>query len=324
MKFIYKLRNRTKIDDFNLNMNDIYSAKSILFTFFGRYGECIIGFNGALDIVKQFPDKEYIFITSPQNFPYFQDQCSAYGNCNVYSLKKNNFFKLLFIIFILKIKKIDLGFNPFSWSDESEFLITFTRRFKFFKNYDLGHLDNYYNIVKKYFTYKRDSKIEISNFSSINMRKVLICPESSESRRSLTQNQLDKIISTFKDKEIIVAHSGKRYHNIQQKQFIFRKKRENSIEFIDILKKQDMMICVDSAPMHLGFLYEIPMQGYFSSSTPARVVKNKSLIQVFRHEKLKNLMCEKKDCIDAKCMISHKYKLENLDSIKIVNKCMVD
>ena len=88
---------------------------------------------------------------------------------------------------------------------------------------------------------------------------------------------------------------------------------------MQIVKNSDLIVTVDSAPLHLAFLYNKKIISFFSSSIPIRVIKNNSKIKVIRHHYLHNIMCEKKDCRKSTCLdfimdkniFEHSYKLDN-------------
>ena len=316
MRFIYNLRNRKKIKDFTITQQDIKNAKKVLFVIFGRYGDSVIGFNASLEFIEKYPNKEYLFITSYQNYPYFVDKCKKYKNCKVIKFHKSNIFKLLFLI--MKIRKFDLGFNSYSWGNESEFLISFTKKFSFFYNIKLNILDNYYNKARKYLLLPKQ-EIVLNEVKLDNVKNILICPESSEKRRSLMQNHLDYLLDKYKNFNIIVAHSNK--YKTNTKEFIFSKK--NSPEFLNLLKESDLIISVDSAPLHLAMLYNKKIYAIFSSSVPMNVVKSGD-IKIFRNNKLKNIMCEKKDCNKPFCIdLENEYNLIE-KNIQIVKDCVVE
>ena len=295
MKFLYKKRSRKYIKDYKIDLDDIQNANTILFSIFGRYGDSIIGFAGSLELIEKYPEKNYIFITSPQNYPYIYDKTKNLFNVKIFTLKKDNIFKLLYILSYLKFNKPDLGFNPFSWHEESEFLISFAKKFSFFKNQKFNFYDNYYNIMRKYLNLSQ-KRIKLYNIEYGN--NILICPESSEKRRSLTKEQLLSLIKKYKNKNIILAVNNKL--NINVNQFIFSKK--NSKKFLELVKNSELMIVVDSAPLHIGMLYDKNIIALFSSSSPGRVLNTNKKVFSVRNKILFGLECEDKTCKKAKCL----------------------
>jgi len=312
---IYKLRNRKNIQDFKITLEDIKNAKKILFVIFGRYGDSVIGFHESLNFIEKYPNKEYLFITSSQNYPYFLDKCKDYKNCKIVKFNKKNIFKILPLILI--IQKFDLGFNTYSWGRESEFLISFAKKFNFFFNIQKSLTDNYYNIARKYLLLPPKNTI-LNKINLDNVKSILICPESTERRRSLTQDHLNYLVDKYKKFTITVAHSNKYKTNCQE--FIFSKKKSEN--FLNILKQSDLIISIDSAPLHLAMLYNKKIYAIFSSSVPTNVLTS-GYIKIFRNNKLKDIMCEKKDCNNPICIdLENEYKLKETQ-INIVKYCVL-
>jgi len=181
---------------------------------------------------------------------------------------------------------------------ESEYLISFARKYKFFINSKCNHRDNVYNTNRCYLLLDR-VEFEVNEFDISNFQKILICPESSEDRRTLTQSQLDYVINFFKDKEIIVAMTKNRFKTDKNK-FYFNKK--NSNKFLDLVKQVDLVVSVDSGLIHIAMLYDKNIIALFSSSLPEKALNSKKNIKIIRHNKLSGILCEKYECKEAKCL----------------------
>ena len=325
MKFLYKRRNRKTISDFDIGIKDIENAKSIVFSIFGRYGDSVIGFAVSLEFIKKYPNKNYLFITSPQNYAYFYDKTKDMKNIKIIKFKKDNVAKLFYLQNL--IKKYDLGFNPFSWGMESEYLISFAKQYKFFANHNCNNNDNVYNINRCYLQLN-ELEFKINKFRKENYQNILICPESSEDRRSLTQSQLDYVIDFFKDKNIIVAMSKNRFKT-DKKEFYFSKK--NSNKFLDLVKQVDLVVSVDSGPIHIAMLYDKNIIALFSSSLPEKALNSKKNIKIIRNNKLSGILCEKYECKEAKCLefiknidlFDYNYKQINPLNLEIKKECVL-
>ncbi|WP_459978835.1 glycosyltransferase family 9 protein [Nautilia lithotrophica] len=217
----------------------------------------------------------------------------------------------------------DLAFNPFSWSDESEFFITFAKKFSFFKNQKFYFYDNYYNIMRKYL------KLELKQIKlydiKYDFKNILICPESSENRRSLTIEQIKFLINKYKDKHITLAVNKKIKINENINQFLFSKK--NSKEFLNLIKKSDIIMCVDSAPLHIAMLYDKQIIAFFSSSSPRRVLNSDKYVLPVRNNVLYGVECEDKTCNEAICLdfIKERFDKYTLETkrTKLIYNCPI-
>jgi len=128
--------------------------------------------------------------------------------------------------------------------------------------------------------------------------KILICPDSSEGRKNLTLEQLKYFVDKYKMQDITIAVDNKKDINV--KQFIFNKK--NSNQFLNLVKEADIVICVDSGPLHIAMLYDKNIIGVFSSSSPLKVIDTNKKIKIIRNKKLYNILCEFKECKHPECL----------------------
>lgn len=133
----------------------------------------------------------------------------------------------------------------------------------------------------------------------------MICPETTEDRKTFGQKELIELIkqmgAKYKNISITLALSSKKspffikghhYH-------FFQKNRKASERFLTLINKQDLIISVDSGPLHLAHALGKPAIAFFSCTAPEKILNDFSTTTPIRTSKLSQIQCENKTCTDA-------------------------
>lgn len=240
------------------------------------------------------------------------------------------------VIHFLKKSNIDLGLNPWSYGNDSEFLISYSKKFFFYKEFDnFTKTYNLYDRVRKYFHLEIVENKSLNDINLEKIKQVLIAPISTDITKNLTIEQLNYIIkllnNKYKNIDITVAIPKSLVNiNIDVKKFIFGKNIKNSNDYLKELKKSDLFIGVDSGPLHIAMALKIPSIGIFGPTSPNTIFNNGQNAMYLRDLKMKNSFCFK-ECHKPICINNNiisnifvpKYLLEKENKLE-TDICLMD
>ena len=260
---------------------DIEKSKKILFSIFTRYGDTIISLVVIKEFIKKFPNKKYLILCSRQMEPYVKE---LLPKLDCISLDKRNLLDVIKLNSILKERKIDIGFNPWSFGYESCYFLTYCQNFFFYKDYKRLEQVNHYEVVRQYL-HLESKKWDICDLVTSNSyKKILICPHSTDNSRSISKIKLENIISNLLQKnpesEITIASMDSTDFKLAHNQFYFNKTAESSQNFIDLVKQSDLMVCADSAPLHIGNALNKPLIAFFNATKPEIVINSGDTLNI--------------------------------------------
>lgn len=300
-----------------ITREEMEKSSKILFAVFSRYGDAIVSFKIINEFISQYPDKVFFILTSPQLSPYAKE--IIIGNVNLsYVNKRRNPLKLLKVIRELKRERIDLGFNPLTWGMDSEFFITFTKRFYFFKEFSRHPVHyNLYDRVREYFLMpKKETNLRPTSLD--NVRNIIIAPSSTDIRKSLDRKDLASLIrqlrNRFSNPNITVALPAEDWGKVEDVQKIMLGKAiKKSEEFLKLVKSADLFIGVDAGPLHLADALGVRAIGIFGPNAPETFLDRDSGILSLRYTGLSGVYCLLHSCNDPVCIhkLFDRFFLEN-------------
>lgn len=299
---------------------EITKAGSILFAVFARYGDSIVTFKLLRDFVKKYPGKRYLLITTPQALPYAESIVPPKVSCVGFN-KHRSIIKLWRLSRLLRRKPFDIGFNPWSHGLESEYFITFAKRFhpyRLFASFPRTH--NLYDRIRGYLGLKeaRGEKLDrhlpegsgrLYKELPEQAERILISPFSTDVRKSLDRKDLEKLITWLKglygSPEITLAFFPKeeeKLRGLQIKKFYFSKTYKGSKRFLELINSSDLFIGVDAGPLHLADVLGIPAVGLFGPTAPETILDRDSGILPLRSDKMRGWFCDILHCTDPECL----------------------
>jgi len=311
MKFIIKNRIK-KIRKYSriINLNDIENANTILFSVFSRYGDGAISFKIINEFIKKYPNKEYILLTNKQQFPYAKAIIEK--KISFYKINKRNPFEFFRITKFLKNLNIDLGFNPWSHGYDSEYFISFAKKFYCYKDFDkFDKTFNLYDRVRLYLKLNIPRKV-IKSFEIKSLNKVVIVPFSTDITKNLSKNCIDSIINNISKhtSDIILAlPRSLGYKN----EFIFKKNTKNSLNFLNLIKNSDLVVSVDTGPLHIASALNKKVIAIFGPTAPETILDTNISVNIVRNKKLNGIFCYVKSCNKPICIESICNKLKFVD-----------
>lgn len=309
MKLIYKKKISKINRNQDINLTDIINSKKILFSVFTRYGDGIISFQIIKEFIKKYPEKFYTIITPVQQVPYIKEILRDYKNIRIISYNKKNPFNLYQITTFLKKENFDLGFNPWSFGEDSKYFISFAKKQKFYKDFSdyqkYTKIDNLYDRIREYLFLPINKKKQIINFDISNLKKktIILAPFSTDITKNLSIKNIDTIIKKFNRSNIILAlPKDKSNYKFNVKKFIFYKNKQNSEKFLQLMKESDIFIGVDSGPLHLAIALNKPSIAIFGPTAPQTILNNNQKIKIIRNTKLQNIFCFVRECKNPICI----------------------
>jgi ADP-heptose:LPS heptosyltransferase len=138
--------------------------------------------------------------------------------------------------------------------------------------------------VRKYFFLKQNPWA-IQNFSNKSEYKnILICPQSTDVDRSISATQLKQIIldlnSKYSGASITIAAIDSSYFKPDCNRFFFHKTKQSSQAFINLVKSSELVICADSAPLHLSLAFKKNVKAFFHTTSPEVVLNTNSRVGI--------------------------------------------
>jgi len=289
---------------------DIENSGVVLFSVFSRYGDGITSFKIIREFISYYPMKQYIVITSPQLYPYARTIIRENIDI-IYVNKRRNPLKLLKIIWHLKRAKVDLGFNPWSHGDESEFFITFAKKYSVYKK--RAHYPKYYNVydrVREYLLLKsKEVRLTTPCIDDGTIKNIVIAPFSTDVKKNLDRSDISALIEQLKNKfdspDITIALPRKELQNAGNspvRRLILGKSAKQSETFLKLLSTADLFIGVDAGPLHLADALGIRSIGIFGSNAVETFMDKDSNILPIRNEKLAGIFCFVASCTNPVCI----------------------
>ena len=292
----------------SLNPADIDRARSVLFAVFARYGDSVIAFKAINRFIARYPDKRYWLITTHQARPYAE--ALIHAPLQLFSVnKRRNPILLWRLVRLLRRDTPDLGLNPWSHGKESEYFISLCRQFVVYRSFsNVERLTNMYRRVYDYLQLP-DPPTAAPTPLPARARRIVICPCSTDIRKSLDQVDLAKVVRAarkrFGTPEIVVAGLPEelaRFENPAVEQFTLGKSRVASERFIGLLGTADLFIGVDAGPLHLADALGLPVIGVFGPTAPQTILDRDSRVLPLRHPKMEGVFCDIRTCANPVCV----------------------
>ena len=274
------LKNRTrKLKYSPPNVEDIKNSTKILFSIFTRYGDTIIDLVVIKEFIECYPDKEYLILCPRQMKPYVSEllpkiECLATNKRNLFDMVRTN--KLL------KKRRFDIGFNPWSNGLDSCYFLTYCKKFLCYKDFNKPDIINHYQVVREYLQIsQKDWMIEKRSLKE-NYQKILVCPQSTDSNRSISSDQLNQLLLDLKRKyqtvEITIASMDKIYFREGHNQFHLEKTTQSSQKFLDLVKQSELVICSDSGPLHIANALKKTVIAVLNKTKPEIVINSGDIL----------------------------------------------
>ena len=261
-----------------ISKNEVLNSRKVLFSIFTRYGDTIINLVVIKEFIIRYPDKEYLILIPPQKTPYVEN---LLPNISFFALNKRNFLHMYKVNKILKNWAPDIGFNPWSNGLDSCYFISYAKKYFCYRNFNFQLPINHYEVVRKYLGLPTTICELIYKPLKKSYRKVLICPDSTDVKRSLKINEVEiilkKVIEKFNPLVTIAAGAGqKKFGYDFVSYFEFEKSCESSKNFLELIHKTDLVISVDSAPLHIALALEKDTYCIFKTTNANNVINNNS------------------------------------------------
>jgi ADP-heptose:LPS heptosyltransferase len=270
-----------KITSIHPSIDDVRKSRKILFSIFTRYGDTIIDLMVIKEFTTLFPNKIYLIICPKQMTPYVNEflpsiECIGINKRNLYDMFKMNM--------LLKKRKFDIGFNPWSNGLDSSFFISYCNRFTFYKDFYKPKSINHYQVVRRYLKLpEKDWKIKPLKLKK-SYKKILICPQSTDISRNIPKYHLDILINEYNQlynyPEITIASMDESFFRAGCSMFKFEKSVNSSKSFLSIMKQSSLIVCSDSGPLHIATALNKDLIAFIRSTQPKYVINSDALVQV--------------------------------------------
>jgi hypothetical protein len=203
-------------------------------------------------------------------------------NIECIALNKRNLFDMFKINLRLKKYLPDIGFNPWSNGLDSCYFLTYCRNFLCYKDFDRPDIINHYQVVRRYLQLP-EKKWKINELAlKEDYQKILICPQSTDRSRGITEDEIDALVSDFNikyhDPDITIASMDTTHFRSNCQQFLFSKSSQSSAQFINLIKSSDLVVCSDSGPLHISSALDKDIIAVFYVTNPEVVLNTEDYI----------------------------------------------
>jgi ADP-heptose:LPS heptosyltransferase len=263
------------------SLENIRESKKILFSIFTRYGDTVIDLVVIKEFIEIYPDKDYLIFCPKQMEPYVNELLPS---IKCFAFNKRNPFEFIRAVMLLKNRAFDVGFNPWSNGLDSSFYLSFCNRFLFYKDFDKPKVINHYQVVRRYLKLpEKDWNVNKLNLKK-SYKKILICPQSTDTLRSISNEQLDKLIldlnKSYNNPEIIIASMKESFFRNGCKRLKFEKSANASKLFLELMKKSTLVVSSDSGPLHIALALKKDLIAFMNSTEPQDVINTGSSLVI--------------------------------------------
>jgi ADP-heptose:LPS heptosyltransferase len=289
-----------------ISRDEIERSSKCLFAVFSRYGDAIASFKVINEFIAMYPEKAFFVVTSPQLSPYAKAIVAGTRDLLCLSPRRNP-TKFLQLIRRLEREQIDLGFNPQSRGIDTEFFLTYARRFSFFREASREPVQhNLYDRVREYLSMPkkeigfRARPLEVAS-------NVVIAPSSTDIRKSLGQRDLASLVRQLRERfsspHITVALPSQDWDLIEGvDKFRLAKSLANSESFLRLVKSADLFVGVDAGPLHLADALGVRSIGVFGPYAPETFMDRDSGIIPIRDARMGGVFCLLHGCRNPVCI----------------------
>ncbi len=274
--------------------NSLETAEKIFFSIFSRYGDTLISIAVIREFIARYPGVDYLVFTPPQMVPYFREFLPM---ARTVSLRKRNPWHVVRGLFSLRKNHFDIGYNPWSQGHESCYFITRCKYHSCFDSHPLPPIEqsNLYDMIRQYLLLpskdwqQRDFKL------NNGYRNILLCPQTTTNKKDLDTDLLDYTASLLKERypnaTLTIAAMSPNFLLDGYDHYQFQKNATSSQRFIDLMKASDLVICADSAPMHLATMMDKDNVAFFFSTRPEVVMNSEARSLVLQLNKSRKEAC---------------------------------
>ena len=276
--------------------DEIASARRVLFAVFARYGDSVIAFKSIARFLQLDPQCECLVVTTHQALPYARALIPPRAQFCALN-KRRDPLRLLRLVTSLRRHPPEIGLNPWSHGWESDFLISYCRRFHFFRSFDAscGQL-NHYEKLRRYLSLPPLAPRAPAELPA-HTDRILLSPFSTDEQRSLDDVAVGELVRGLRERypraqlTVAVMPSERRRiagHSVD-KLFAFGKSYARSSEFLALLKETDLFVGVDSGPLHLADALRVPAAAVFRVTKPEMVLDDDNTVVVLDAARLANI-----------------------------------
>ena len=276
------LKHKTKrINNLPPSIDDIKKSKKILFSIFTRYGDTIIDLVVIKEFIEFYPNKEYLVLCPRQMRPYVSE---LLPDIKCFALNKRNLFDMLKVNRVLKKWHPDIGFNPWSNGLDSCYFLTYCKKYLCYKDFKRPKVINHYQVVRNYLKLQNKTWSIHELTLKKEYKNILICPQSTDPERSITNLKFDELLldlsKKYKNFKLVIAAMDSSFFREDIAQFNFEKSSKSSEEFISLVKNSDLVICADSAPLHIASALGKDLIAIFHITKPEVVINQNTTLLV--------------------------------------------
>jgi len=263
------------------DIDDIKKSSKILFSIFTRYGDTIIDLVVIKEFIECYSKKEYLILCPRQMKPYVNE---FLPNIECIAFNKRNLLEMLKVNKLLKKRMFDIGFNPWSNGLDSCYFTSYCDKFLFYKDFDRPSIINHYQVVRRYLKLPEKDWVIKKLTLKESYQKILICPQSTDTNRNISNKQIDKLILDFQkmyhQPEITIASMNESNFRDGCKKFMLKKTAHSSEQFIDLIKKSALVVCPDSGPLHIALALKKDLLALMGVTIPDVVINSGSCLLI--------------------------------------------
>jgi hypothetical protein len=286
-------------------------ASPDLIVLLSRYGDNAISLRVLREIFGSHISNVRI-VTSRQFAPYITE---IFPDASIYQLNPNHgLFGILQLLSSLSLQPPERAYNPWSYGDIPRKLISYAIRSENYANLSFPTELNWYSRVYQYF--KKPTPVALSPDNNYNLlktaKRIHIAPFSTDNKRSLPADSIRSLIESVQILnplvDIEISGLPPQLAGLQS-QFLshsvsihtLHKTAAASEHFINALRSCDLLITVDTGPLHIADLLDVPSIAFFGPSNPDSVLHPVTKSMPIRANIMRGSICMA-DCDNPLCL----------------------
>jgi hypothetical protein len=282
-----------------------------LIVLLSRYGDNAI----SLRVIRELFSNDLPnvrIVTSHQFAPYIAE---AFPKVKIFRLNPNHgLFGILHLLSSLTNSRPKRAFNPWSYGDIPKKLLSYATHAENYAELSFPTALNWYSRVYRYFNKPTPSTAPLHNNYSLllSAKRIHVAPFSTDSKRSLPADTIYALLKAIQttNPDAQIELSGLPHQLLSLEKHILptfihihtlQKTASASEQFIGALKSCDLLITVDTGPLHIADLLGIPSIAFFGPSNPDSVLHQVTKSMPIRPYVMRGSICMAK-CEDPLCL----------------------
>jgi len=287
------------------------SNSTDLIVLLSRYGDNAISLRVVRELLGKHASNVH-FVTSRQFAPYVAE---VFPKVRAFRLNPNHGpLGILHLLSSLSNSPPKQAYNPWSYGDIPKKIISYALHAENYADLSFPTALNWYSRVYLYFNKPIPNTAPLHNNYSLllSAKRIHVAPFSTDSKRSLPTDAIQTLIKAIQtaNPAVQIELSGLPHQLSSLEKHMppgsihfhaLHKTASASEHFIEALKSCGLLITVDTGPLHIADLLDIPSIAFFGPSNPDSVLHQVTKSMPIRANVMRGSICMA-ECSDPLCL----------------------